>query len=143
MALQSNLFLYSYSNFSYFDKLAFHENIITTVFNVSDHIICTLYPFTYMRKYFDYVSLSAEQASNVLGDAIALSWGVSNFNLFSNDKIGFIFMWSPRYRMGHNLETGRINEQLLEKRRVKRFSFVSPHGHSRGTGRVRDYQLTD
>jgi len=79
MALQSNLFLYSYSNFSYFDKLAFHENIITTVFNVSDHIICTLYPFTYMRKYFDYVSLSAEQASNVLGDAITLSWPLTFF----------------------------------------------------------------
>ena len=86
MALQSNLFLYSYSNFSYFDKLAFHENIITTVFNVSDHIICTLYPFTYMRKYFDYVLLSAEQASNALGDAIALSWGISHFDLLQMTK---------------------------------------------------------
>jgi len=39
-----------------------------------------------MRKHFDYVLLSAEQASNALGDAIALSWDISDFDLLQMTK---------------------------------------------------------
>jgi len=52
-------------------KLAFLENIITTV---SDYVHFGSH--TYMRKYFDYVSLSAEQAPNALGDAIAINFSL-------------------------------------------------------------------